>query len=77
MTGNGPERAELAEKMSGAFAAFARTGNPNHSAIPRWDAWTPDRFQTMVFDREIKAENDPFGEIRRTVAALRVRRGAS
>jgi para-nitrobenzyl esterase len=77
MTGNGPERAELAEKMSGAFAAFARTGNPNYSGIPRWDAWTPDRFQTMVFDREIKAENDPFGEIRRTVAALRARRGVS
>ena len=77
MTGTGAERQELAVKMSGAFAAFARTGNPNHSGIPRWDAWTPDRFQTMVFDREIAAANDPFGAERKTVAALRARRSAS
>ena len=31
MTGAGQERYALAHKMSAAWAAFARTGNPNHS----------------------------------------------
>ena len=30
MTGSGQERYALAHKVSAAYAAFARTGNPNH-----------------------------------------------
>ena len=34
MTGSGADRYPLQEKMSGAWAAFARTGNPNHKGLP-------------------------------------------
>src|SRR4029077_6696502 len=34
MTGSGPERYALADKVSGAWAAFARSGNPNHKGLP-------------------------------------------
>jgi para-nitrobenzyl esterase len=71
MTGTGRDRYELAAKMSAAWAAFVRTGNPNHSAIPRWEPWNPDRWPTMVFDAETRAVNDPWGEERRALAALR------
>src|SRR5262245_51380254 len=71
MTGMGPERYELAKNMSEAWVAFARTGNPNHKGIPRWDAWTTTTSPTMVFNREIAAVNDPWGEERRAMAAAR------
>src|SRR5690606_12196878 len=74
MTGTSPDRAELAQKMSAAWAAFARNGNPNHGGIPRWEAWTPERFQTMVFDRDIRAVDDPNSGTRKAIAELRARR---
>jgi para-nitrobenzyl esterase len=73
MTGTGPERAQIGQKMGEAFVAFARTGNPNHSGIPQWDPWNPTRWPTMVFNTETKAVNDPWGDERRMVAALRGR----
>jgi para-nitrobenzyl esterase len=71
MTGKGEERYQLARQMSGAWVAFARTGNPNHSGIPKWDAWEPRRWTTMVFDRETVARDDPWGDERRALAAVR------
>ena len=71
MTGNGPERAALAANVSAAWVAFARTGNPNHAGIPKWDPWTPARWSTMVFNREPRAVDDPWGEERREWRRLR------
>jgi para-nitrobenzyl esterase len=75
MTGMGQERYELAKNMSEAWVAFARTGNPNHAGIPNWAPWNPTRWPTMVFNREIRAVDDPFGEERRAMAAARVSAG--
>jgi para-nitrobenzyl esterase len=61
MTGAGNERYALADKVSGAFAAFARTGNPNHEGIPRWTAFEPGQRSTMVFDNRTRIELDPHG----------------
>ena len=65
MTGTGRDRYELAKNMSEAWVAFARTGDPNHSGIPRWDPWNPERWPTMVFNTETRAVNDPWGDERR------------
>jgi para-nitrobenzyl esterase len=35
-----PEAYALAEKTSAAWAAFARTGNPNTSRLPAWPAYS-------------------------------------
>jgi para-nitrobenzyl esterase len=69
LTGTGQDRYALASNMSAAWVAFARTGNPNHGGIPRWDAWTPSRWATMVFDTPITAVDDPWGDERRAMAA--------
>ena len=29
--------------MSGAWVAFARSGNPNHAALPRWEPFRAGR----------------------------------
>jgi para-nitrobenzyl esterase len=44
--------------MSGAWIAFAQTGNPNHAGIPNWPAFDPAQVPTMCFDRECEVKYD-------------------
>ena len=69
MTGTGQDRYALQEKMSGAWAAFARTGNPNHKGLPAWPAFKTDQRATMVFNNECKVVNDPYREERLALAS--------
>jgi para-nitrobenzyl esterase len=59
-----PNTAALADQVSGAWLAFARTGNPNTSKLPRWPAFDAKRRTTMVFDAESKAVEDPLHDRR-------------
>jgi para-nitrobenzyl esterase len=63
-TGNGPEAQALAKKMASAWAGFARTGNPGRPDLA-WEAFDPERCQTMVFDDNCRMVDDPEGEVRR------------
>ncbi len=45
-----PEAEQLSRQIAGAWAAFARTGSPNHADLPRWDAYTKTNGATMIFD---------------------------
>jgi para-nitrobenzyl esterase len=71
MTGTGQDRYPLQDKMSTAWAAFARTGNPNHKGLPTWPAFKMDSRSTMIFDNECKVVNDPHGEERLALAGTR------
>jgi para-nitrobenzyl esterase len=71
MTGSGQDRYALAHKMSAAWAAFARNGNPNHPDIPTWPAFNPSDWPTMLFGGEVRMANDPNREARLALAALR------
>jgi para-nitrobenzyl esterase len=54
-------RAELAGRMSEAWIAFAREGDPNHPGLPKWPSYSLDERATMIFDRgHCQVENDPF-----------------
>jgi para-nitrobenzyl esterase len=64
LIGDGSERFTLAKTMSSTWAAFARTGDPNHDGIPRWPAYTKDKRATMILDKECRIENDPHSEER-------------
>lgn len=68
VVGDGPDRSALADKMSSAWVAFARNGNPNHKGLPKWDPFTSDRRATMIFNTECRAMNDPYREERLAVA---------
>jgi para-nitrobenzyl esterase len=59
MTGEGQDRYALAGNMSGAWAAFARNGNPNHKGLPHWPAFDTTKRATMVFNDECRVVNDP------------------
>lgn len=62
ITGGRPDRYELAEAMSEAWIAFARTGNPNHPGIPKWAPYTVANRATMLFDVPCKVVLDPARE---------------
>ena len=70
MTGSGQDRYALASQMSGAWAAFARTGDPNHSGLAPWPAFNNQQRATMIFNKECRAVNDPYGEEQRMLRAL-------
>jgi carboxylesterase type B len=59
MVGTGPELQPLADKVSGAWITLARIGNPSHSGIPKWPAYTATERATMHIDNEWKVVNDP------------------
>jgi para-nitrobenzyl esterase len=66
----GPQAQAMADQMSSAFLAFARIGDPNNSAIPRWEPYALSRRQTMVFNVPSKLVDDPRGGERRFFAQL-------
>ena len=51
-TGGGKAAQVLADRMSHAWASFARTGNPNHDGLPNWPAYTREGRAVMLFDNE-------------------------
>lgn len=54
----------LADKVSDAWIAFARSGDPNTAGLPRWPAFAASERATMVFDNASYVQNDPLREQR-------------
>jgi para-nitrobenzyl esterase len=71
MTGTEQNRYALQDRMSTAWAAFARTGNPNHKGLPNWPAFETKARPTMVFDNTCKLVNDPAGAERLALESIR------
>jgi para-nitrobenzyl esterase len=62
MTGERPDKHELAAAVSNAWAAFARSGDPSHPGIPKWEPYTVDNRATMLLDVPCRLEIDPARE---------------
>ena len=76
-TGISPAAQRIADRMSAAWVAFARTGNPSHRGLPQWPAFDGARRATMVFGDEAKVVNDPGGEERLALKAIRDRQATA
>jgi para-nitrobenzyl esterase len=76
-TGLSPAAQRLADRMSAAWVAFARTGNPNHRGIPQWPAFNSNQRATMVFADDTKVVNDPGREERLALKAIRERQATA
>jgi len=60
MVGSGRAEGHLmADRLASAWVAFAKTGDPNNPAIPRWAPYDAASRATMIFDTETRVENDP------------------
>jgi para-nitrobenzyl esterase len=64
------EQRELWARFATSWVAMAKNANPNHAKIPNWPAYDANTRATMIFDREVRVENDPRGEIRRFWAEM-------
>ena len=54
-----PDVHALADAMSDRWIAFARSGDPNADAAPRWLPYTASDRATMIFNSECRLEKDP------------------
>lgn len=70
MNGAGADLEPLAEKVSAAWAAFARTGNPSAKGLPHWPAYDASTRATMIFNDECKVVDDPGKDDRIAISAL-------
>ena len=69
-TGTGPGAQEMADLMSGALLAFARTGNPATPQLPAWPRFELEHRPAMIFDLPLREEDDPRGAERRFFAPV-------
>jgi para-nitrobenzyl esterase len=66
-TGGGPRAAALADKMSDAWIAFARSGSPNTAKLPVWTPYNSVQRATMVFNDHSEMVDDPTKERRQAM----------
>ncbi|CAL1692149.1 Para-nitrobenzyl esterase [Brevundimonas subvibrioides] len=59
MTGGGASARRLSDRISAAFVAFAKTGNPRHADLPSWPPFNPTEMPSMVFDDQPGVANGP------------------
>lgn len=66
----GPEAQPMADRLSRACVAMARSGDPNHSGLPAWTPYDLTRRQTLILDHPPRMEDDPRGGERRLFARI-------
>jgi para-nitrobenzyl esterase len=66
----GADAQRVAEAMSEALLAFARTGNPATPVLPAWPRYDLDKRPTMIFDVPTRVQSDPRGAERRLFAPI-------
>ncbi|MBQ8071678.1 MAG: carboxylesterase/lipase family protein [Bacteroidales bacterium] len=55
LTGSTPDAYQLADRMSAAWIAFTRSGDPNNSSLPSWPKYDPSKRNIMVFDKKCES----------------------
>jgi para-nitrobenzyl esterase len=62
LTAGSPEGRVVADRMAGAFVAFAKNGSPGTPELP-WAAYNSNSKPTMLFDVQSGVKNDPDREL--------------
>lgn len=65
--GEGTEPNRVADQMTSAWIAFAKTGDPNTPGLPEWPRYDTERRATMLFDAQSRVADDPWGEVRKVL----------
>ncbi|MFX1525532.1 MAG: carboxylesterase/lipase family protein, partial [Promethearchaeota archaeon] len=59
------ENQQLSEKMIDTWSSFARIGDPNNNNIPKLPPYNKETRATIIFDKEVVIENDPYDNERK------------
>jgi para-nitrobenzyl esterase len=70
VTGTGPDKQALADKVSAMWTAFARTGDPGIPGLA-WEPYTAQTRATMILDDHCRIERDPYREERLAISTLK------
>ena len=65
LNGSSPAANELAAAIAGSWAAFAANGDPNNERVPEWNPYSAPQRTTMIFDQDLRVEDDPRAEFRK------------
>jgi para-nitrobenzyl esterase len=68
--GNGPEVAALTRTVQSIWTNFARSGNPQTTAIPQWPKYQNQTKPAMMINLESRPAQDPGGVARQAIARL-------
>lgn len=67
LTGSGPDIFPLAERVSGAWAAFAATGKPEAQGFPEWPAYSAAERNVMTINTESRVAKNPQRDAREAI----------
>jgi para-nitrobenzyl esterase len=67
LMGSAPDIFPLAERVSGAWAAFAATGSPNSKGFPRWPAYSAADRNVMMINSTSEVVKDPARQSREVI----------
>lgn len=70
LSGSDESRFAVSDRMSKAWVAFARTGNPSHDGLPPWKPYDVEARATMIFDTACQLIGDPRREDRLAFGGL-------
>lgn len=70
-TGTTDDARALADMMSSAWINFAKTGNPNHQALPEWRPYSRTNGETMIFDIDPNVRNNHDRNLMELIRSLR------
>ena len=70
LTGSGPDIFPLAERVSGAWTAFAATGKADAKGFPPWPPYSAAERNVMIINTESRIEKDPDREARIAIENL-------
>jgi para-nitrobenzyl esterase len=70
ITGSGLDKHALAAKMSAAWAAFARTGDPSIPGL-KWEPYAAEHRAIMIYDDKSRLEIDPYREEHLAISTMK------
>ncbi|MEL7737960.1 carboxylesterase/lipase family protein [Citromicrobium bathyomarinum] len=70
LVGTGEDAQTMADMMSDAWIAFAKTGTPSSALLPEWKAYTPAARNVMELNVEPRLVDDPERDIRELPSEL-------
>ncbi len=75
VTGSGADRQALADKMSGAWTNFAKSGDPNATGLPHWRPYSPADRAVMIFNDTCRLAVDPMRDERLAISDIHRHQG--